>query len=81
MIKFKPEVIEDKVIFGGWKVEYFGDDGECYIAVFLGPKAKLRAEDYVAALKTIFYAGEETRTHVRFKDLIYPFPPCNKPSV
>jgi hypothetical protein len=36
---------------GEWRVEYFDDDGGCYVAVFAGPAAERRARDYCEALK------------------------------
>jgi hypothetical protein len=36
---------------GEWRVEYFDDDGGCYVAVFAGPEAQRRAQDCADALK------------------------------
>jgi hypothetical protein len=44
-------VIEDRDGTGEWRVEYFDDDGACYVTVFAGPKAEKRARDYFEALK------------------------------
>jgi hypothetical protein len=44
-------VIEDRDGTGEWRVEYFDDDGACYVTVFAGPKAEKRARDYFDALK------------------------------
>jgi hypothetical protein len=44
-------VIDDSGSTGDWRVEYFDDDGACYITVFAGPKAEQRARDYFQALK------------------------------
>jgi hypothetical protein len=44
-------VNEDRTGTGDWRVEYFDDDGACYITVFAGPKAEQRARDYFQALK------------------------------
>jgi hypothetical protein len=44
-------VIEDSDSTGEWRVEYFDDDGACYVTVFAGPKAEKRARDYFDALK------------------------------
>jgi hypothetical protein len=44
-------VIEDSDGTGDWRVEYFDDDGACYITMFAGPKAEKRARDYFQALK------------------------------
>ena len=44
-------VIEDSDGNEGWRVEYFDDDGGCYVTVFAGPKAEQRARDYFQALK------------------------------
>jgi hypothetical protein len=43
-------VIEDRD-GGEWRVEYFDDDGGCYVTMFAGPKAEKRARDYFEALK------------------------------
>ena len=44
-------VIEDRDGTGEWRVEYFDDDGACYVTVFAGPQAERRARDYFDALK------------------------------
>ena len=44
-------VIEDSGGTGDWRVEYFDDDGGCYVTLFAGPKAEKRARDYFEALK------------------------------
>ena len=44
-------VIEDSDSTGDWRVEYFDNDGGCYVTVFAGPKAEQRARDYFQALK------------------------------
>jgi hypothetical protein len=33
-----------------WRVEYFDEDGGCYVTVFSGPEAAQRALDYHSAL-------------------------------
>ena len=50
-------VFEDRFRSGQWRVEYFDDDGGCYVTVFAGPEAEGRARDYFAALR-----GEQLRT-------------------
>jgi hypothetical protein len=35
-----------------WRVEYFDDDGGCYVTIFAGPACERRARDYFGALKT-----------------------------
>lgn len=42
----KDEVIEDAI-----RVEWFGDDGEMYAAVMIGPYAQERANDYVKVIR------------------------------
>jgi hypothetical protein len=37
---------------GEWRVEYFDDDGGCYVAIFADPAAERRARDYFASLKS-----------------------------
>jgi hypothetical protein len=44
-------VIEDSDSTRDWRVEYFDDDGGCYVTMFAGPKAEQRARDYFTALK------------------------------
>jgi hypothetical protein len=44
-------VHKDRAGTGEWRVEYFDDDGGCYVTVFAGPKAERRARDYFDALK------------------------------
>jgi hypothetical protein len=44
-------LIEDSDSTGEWRVEYFDDDGGCYVTMFAGPKAEKRARDYFEALK------------------------------
>jgi hypothetical protein len=44
-------VIADRDGTAEWRVEYFDDDGGCYVTVFAGPKAEQRARDYFDALK------------------------------
>jgi hypothetical protein len=46
------KLFEDKASPGAWRVEYFDDDGGCYVTVFGGPQAEDRARDYYAALRT-----------------------------
>ena len=31
------KVFEDRIVTGQWRVEYFDDDGGCYVAIFAGP--------------------------------------------
>jgi hypothetical protein len=46
-------VFEDHRGSTEWRVEYFDDDdGGCYVTVFAGPEAELRARQYFAALKS-----------------------------
>ena len=40
------EVFEDREAPGDWRVEAFGESGECCIAVFAGNDAEQRARDY-----------------------------------
>jgi hypothetical protein len=39
---------EDRQFPDHWRVEAIGEDGECYVAVFSGPGAKERADEYAA---------------------------------
>jgi hypothetical protein len=43
-------VFEDKKQPGDWRVEYFDDDGGCYVTIFCGPMAQARARAYHGAL-------------------------------
>ena len=45
-------VFEDRDGSGGWRVEYFDDDGGCYVTIFAGLDAERRARDYRNALQT-----------------------------
>ena len=45
-------VQEDKEAPGDWRVEYFDDDGSCFVTIFAGPHAEPRARDYHEALRT-----------------------------
>jgi hypothetical protein len=44
-------VFGDRDQTGEWRVEYFDDDGGCYVTLFAGPEAESRALDYGEALK------------------------------
>ena len=44
-------VHEDRDGTGEWRVEYFDNDGGCYVTIFAGPEAALRARAYFQALK------------------------------
>ena len=39
-------VNEDRHGSGEWRVEYFDDDGGCYVTIFTGPASEKRARDY-----------------------------------
>ena len=45
-------VNEDRHGSGEWRVEYFDDDGGCYVTIFAGPEAAQRARVYFQALKS-----------------------------
>jgi hypothetical protein len=45
-------LFEDKKSPGDWRVEYVGDDGNCFVNIFAGPRAEERAGDYFEALRT-----------------------------
>ena len=44
-------VFGDRDQTGEWRVEYFDDDGGCYVTLFAGPEAERRARDYADALR------------------------------
>jgi hypothetical protein len=44
-------VIADRTGQPGWRVEYFDDDGGCYVTIFAGPVAEARAKAYWTALQ------------------------------
>ena len=44
-------VNEDRDGTGEWRVEYFDNDGGCYVTIFAGPEAAQRARAYFQALK------------------------------
>jgi hypothetical protein len=43
---------QDRFAPNDWRVEYFDDDGCCYVTVFAGPAAEARARLYFGALKS-----------------------------
>jgi transposase-like protein len=45
-------VNEDRSGTGEWRVEYFDDDGGCYVTIFAGPAAERRARDYFISLQS-----------------------------
>ena len=45
-------VFENRYGGGEWRVEYFDDDGGCYVTLFAGSGAERRAREYFAALKS-----------------------------
>ena len=47
-VAYKAEIVERKDTLGSWGVEAINieGDGECYLAIFSGPEAKGRAEEY-----------------------------------
>lgn len=44
------EVVRDLFCPENWRVEWtdFDGEGECYVTIFSGPRAKERAEEYAA---------------------------------
>ena len=46
----------------GWNVEAFDPDGTCLLAVFFGPAAKERAEEYAASMNADQHAWEIVTT-------------------
>jgi len=44
-------VIADRTGQPEWRVEYFDDDGGCYVTIFSGPAAEARAKAYWTALQ------------------------------
>jgi hypothetical protein len=41
------QAFEDRKHSGDcWRVEAFDNDGRCFVAIFAGPEAKQRAEEY-----------------------------------
>ena len=42
--------VEDRYEPRDWRVEYFDEDGGCYVTIFAGPLAEQRAKAYRAAL-------------------------------
>ena len=34
-----------------WRVEYFDGDGTCYVTIFVGQEAEVRARDYHDAIR------------------------------
>lgn len=64
-------VVECKLNPGDWRVESFGPDGECYIAIFTGSMPRRRAEEYVTLKERLIHecpgdgVGEKTPIEVR----------------
>ena len=46
------EVFEDHEVPGQWRVEAFGQSGECYMTVFAGDDAEVRARAYANWVET-----------------------------
>jgi hypothetical protein len=44
-------VFADRHGNGDWRVEWFDDDGACYVTIFAGEAAEQRARAYFGALK------------------------------
>jgi hypothetical protein len=44
-------VLQGREESGLWRVEYCDGDGGCYVTIFAGPAAELRAREYYEALK------------------------------
>jgi hypothetical protein len=44
------KVFADRETEGAWRVEFFDDDGGCYVTLFSGPRAEERARAYGWAL-------------------------------
>lgn len=40
------QLAEDRNVPKQWRVEWVGEDGECYVATFSGPSADRRATNY-----------------------------------
>lgn len=47
----KYEVVLDKDDKYIWRVESFGEDGECYVVRFSGPDAEMKARQYVQLME------------------------------
>jgi hypothetical protein len=47
---FDTVLLQDSIDPDAWRVEYFDNDGGCYVAIFAGPAADQRARDYREAL-------------------------------
>jgi len=50
-----------------WRVEYFDDDGDDYVTIFVGQEAESRARDYRDAIKQggLEHASRMPRRHPR----------------
>jgi hypothetical protein len=49
---FGIHVLADKTGLPEWRVEYFDDDGGCYVTIFAGPGAEVRAREYYDAIQS-----------------------------
>lgn len=47
-MQYEAFVSEEAVNNDEWRVEALNEEGECFIAIFSGPQAQARAEEYAA---------------------------------
>jgi hypothetical protein len=63
-------VFEDRANEGDWRVEYFDDDGGCYITIFAGVKAEERARGLCACAQGWHRESHVTRHPFRARSLV-----------
>jgi hypothetical protein len=64
-------VNEDRDGTGEWRVEYFDKHGGCYVTIFAGPEAALRARAYFPSAQ-----GQVTEDHSRVCNALSEAPQC-----
>ena len=74
-------VIEDRDGTGEWRVEYFDDDGACYVTVFSGPQAERRARIISTPSSLDGCEPSERRDRRSFAPAHMPLPPRFRPAM
>ncbi len=58
---------EDKVYPGSWRAEAFDSEGGCYVVIFSGPHAEIRAKDYAFWINNVLLQ-QKSRSAVAAKE-------------
>ena len=78
-IESEIKVFEDRIVSGEWRVEYFDDDGGCYVAIFAGPWRRNSARGITAISlsgRLLTAPLRRKRDHVSLARLVGPRLPC-----